>query len=308
MELFKNQDGTLTTVKASRVAKEKILQGLIEQNLQAALGVRFLATEYATGEKHAGRIDTLGIDENWTPVVIEYKRSVDANVVMQALYYLDWLVDHRAEFEKLVVSREGTEAVDRVDWSSPRVVCIAESYTKFDLHAVAQMGREIELVEYTYYPDGFLILDLVSGSTSQATTAAPKVGSLVTGTTEVKKEYTTELILGQLGRRRQWAEEILEYASELGSDVTVKPLKVYIAIRTAKNFACLSGTRDSLSMTFHLDPKDPSITSGCDNCRDLTNTGAWGTGNLQLLIKSDAEVSKAKELLELAYATRTGGA
>ncbi|MDZ4179102.1 MAG: DUF5655 domain-containing protein [Coriobacteriia bacterium] len=305
MDLFKIDNGRLVSVKAARVEKERLLQGLIEQNLQQAFRMRFLATEYSTGEKHAGRIDTLGIDENGTPVVIEYKRSVDANVVMQALYYLDWLVDHRAEFEKLVADKEGADAVEAVDWSAPRVVCVAESYTKFDLHAVAQMGREIELLEYTYYPDGYLILNLVSGAPQSLSKSVPTVKTL----SSEKKEYTTETLLGQLGAQRAWAEDILEFASsELGDDVTIRPLKVYIAIRTSKNFACLSGTRESLSVTYHLDPKDPSIMSGCGNCRDITNTGAWGTGNLQLFIKSEEDVAKAKELLELAYATRTGGA
>jgi predicted transport protein len=304
VDLFRIEDGRITSVKAARVDKEKVLQALIEANLWEAFRVRFLATEYSTGEKHAGRIDSLGIDENGTPVVIEYKRSVDANVVMQALYYLDWLVDHQAEFEKLVADREGAEAVTKVDWSSPRVVCIAESYTKFDQHGVAQMGRDIELIEYTYYPEGYLVLNLVSGAAGMG--SATPSGQKAVGAE--KKQYPPDAVLQKLGSVRPWADEILEYASELGSDVTVKPHQVYIAIRTSKNFACLTGGKDSLSMTFHLDPKDPAIIGDCPNCRDVTTIGKWGTGDLQLLIKSDADVSKAKELLQLAYATRTGGA
>lgn len=304
MELFKNDDGRLASIKASRVEKEKTLQSLLEANLQEAFRIRFLETEYSTGQTHAGRIDTLGIDENDTPVIIEYKRSVDANVVMQALYYLDWLVDHRAEFEKLVSDKLGADAVEKVDWSAPRVICIAETYTKFDRHAVLQMGREIELVEYTYYPDGYLALDLVAGaesggSDSRATKQKTPVAE--------KKEYTAEALLAGYGARRAWAEQILEYASELGADVSIKPLKVYIAIRTAKNFASMAGSRDSLSMVFHLDPEDPAVAK-YPNTRDVRNIGIWGTGSFQLNIKSEEDAANAKELLELAYATRTGGA
>jgi predicted transport protein len=304
VDLFTINDGKIASVKASRVDKERVLQALIEANLLEAFRIRFLASEYSTGEKHAGRIDTLGIDENGTPVVIEYKRSADANVVMQALYYLDWLVDHQAEFEKLVADKEGAEAIAKVDWSAPRVVCIAESYTKFDQHGVAQMGRDIELVEYTYYPDGYLVLNLVSGVVASSSALAPasKAGL------PQEKNQKTATILEKLGAVRPWADEILEYASELGSDVTVRPHQVYVAIRTSKNFACLTGGKDSLSMTFHLDPKDPAIIGDCKNCRDVTSIGKWGTGDLQLFIKSNTDVVKAKELLDLAYATRTGGA
>ena len=65
------------------------------------LGVRFLATEYATGKTHGGRIDSLGIDEDNSPVIVEYKRSTGENVINQGLFYLNWLMDHKAEFELL---------------------------------------------------------------------------------------------------------------------------------------------------------------------------------------------------------------
>lgn len=48
--------------------------------MEALLGVRFLACEYGTGPLHAGRIESLGLDENGSPVIVEYKRGVDAGV------------------------------------------------------------------------------------------------------------------------------------------------------------------------------------------------------------------------------------
>jgi RecB family endonuclease NucS len=71
---------------------ERPLQNLIEKNLEVLLGVRFLTTEYSTGKTHAGRIDTLGLDENNCPVILEYKRSTGENVISQGLFYLDWLM------------------------------------------------------------------------------------------------------------------------------------------------------------------------------------------------------------------------
>ena len=32
-----------------------------------------------------------GIDENCSPVIIEYKRALNENVINQGLFYLDWL-------------------------------------------------------------------------------------------------------------------------------------------------------------------------------------------------------------------------
>jgi RecB family endonuclease NucS len=98
IKLFTLAKGLATEISGSAVVLEKSLQSLIERNLDALLGVRFLASEYATGQKHGGRVDTLGLDENRCPVIIEYKRATNENVINQGLFYLDWLMDHKAEF------------------------------------------------------------------------------------------------------------------------------------------------------------------------------------------------------------------
>lgn len=60
-------------LSGSTVALEVELQRRVEAGLEAMLGIRFLASEYPTGPWHRGRIDTLGLDENGSLVVIEYK-------------------------------------------------------------------------------------------------------------------------------------------------------------------------------------------------------------------------------------------
>ena len=112
-------------LKGSSVELEKSLQNYIEQNLDVLLGITFLATEYGTGKTHGGRIDTLGLDENGFPAIIEYKRTLNENVINQGLYYLDWLLDHKGEYELLVLKRLGKEYAERIDWTSPRLLCIA---------------------------------------------------------------------------------------------------------------------------------------------------------------------------------------
>jgi len=67
-------------LQGASVAVERSLQVLIERYLDAFLGVHFLASEYSTGKTHGGRIDTLGLDENGCPVIIEYKRALNENV------------------------------------------------------------------------------------------------------------------------------------------------------------------------------------------------------------------------------------
>src|SRR6266487_4618857 len=148
IKLFRLKNQAASEIQGTAVSLEKSLQTLIERNLETLLGVRFLATEYITGKTHGGRIDTLGIDENGSPVIIEYKRSLNENVINQGLFYLDWLMDHKGEFELLVLKTLGKAVADSIDWSAPRLLCIASDFTKYDEYAVQQINRNIELIRY----------------------------------------------------------------------------------------------------------------------------------------------------------------
>ena len=53
-------------------AVERSLHALIERHLQPPLGVRLVASDHPTGRSHGGRVDTLGVDENGSPVIVEY--------------------------------------------------------------------------------------------------------------------------------------------------------------------------------------------------------------------------------------------
>lgn len=143
MKLFRISGTKAVEVQGSGLALEKSLQTLIELNLPAFLGVTFLASEFPTGPEHGGRLDTLGLDEKKCPVIIQYKRSTNMNVINQGLFYLDWLVTHRDDFEMLVLKTIGIEAAQVVEWSSPRLICIAGDFSKFDAHAIKQMNRNI---------------------------------------------------------------------------------------------------------------------------------------------------------------------
>ena len=139
IKLFKIAGG-VEELSASWVSLERELQTLIENNMNTFFGVNFLKTEYVTS--NGGRIDSLGIDENNCPVIFEYKRASNENVINQGLFYLDWLLDHKADFELLVMRTLGKEFSDKLDWSMPRLICIAGDFTKYDEYAVKQINRK----------------------------------------------------------------------------------------------------------------------------------------------------------------------
>jgi hypothetical protein len=161
VKLFRIENNQVQELPGDALQVEKSLQLLFEANLESLLGIRFLATEHSTGPVHGGRIDTLGLDEDDCPVIVEFKRAVNENVINQGLFYLDWLLDHRKEFQWLVMEKLGAEIANKVDWSAPRLICIAGDFTRYDQHAVKQIARNIELIRYRRFDTGLLMLELV---------------------------------------------------------------------------------------------------------------------------------------------------
>ncbi len=295
IKLFSLKGVSATELPGSEVALERSLQTLMEQNLDVLLGVRFLASEHSTGAKHGGRIDSLGIDEDGSPVIIEYKRSTNENVINQGLYYLDWLLDHRAEFQLLVMEQLGQAVADDIDWSAPRLLCIAGGFTKYDEHAVKQMGRNIELIRYKRFGDDLLLLELTSGASAQSVAAAPSSSS---------GAYKTiaETLAGLDGPLLDLYEELSAFLLALGDDVQQKTLKLYVAYKRIKNFACVEifVSKNTLKVYTKVDPDSVELREGFT--RDVRKIGHFGTGDLEITLSSREDLEAAKVLLQKSYA------
>lgn len=298
IRLFRLDQGKASAIEGSTSHLEKPLQTLLEQNLDPLLGIRFVASEYPTGKTHAGRIDTLGLDENHCPVILEYKRSSSENVINQGLFYLDWLMDHQAEFKLLVLEQFGKEAAAAIDWSAPRLICIAADFTKYDGHAVQQINRNIELIRYRRFGADLLLLELANAVTA----ANPLETPSAEGKT-VKPGSTDKTVAQWLADLPPTIAEIFgeleTYLRSLGDDVQRKDLKLYIAFKRLRNFATVVFQNKVLRVYLNLDPDQHPFVEGFT--RDVRSIGHWGTGDLELLIQSLADLEKAKPYLIAAY-------
>jgi predicted transport protein len=296
IKLFRIGAGTVRELSGSSVGLEKSLQSLIERHLEVFLGVRFLASEYSTGKTHGGRIDTLGIDENNSPVIIEYKRSLNENVINQGLFYLDWLLDHRAEFTLLAMKHAGAEVEVKIDWTSPRLICSAGDFTKYDEHAVAQINRTIELIRYRKYDDEYVVLELVNAVTKTPTDSSSS------GTPSKTKAKTVSDYLDQSPTDLKDLYQALEdFLVALGDDVTKKVTQVYIAFRRIKNFTCVEVHPQSKKLLLYLkvDPDSVSLEAGFT--RDVRNIGHFGTGDLEVTVTALEDLERAKPLVVSSY-------
>ena len=324
IKLFHIANGQAQELQGDASDLEKPLQTLIEANLDTLLGIRFLATEYSTGKTHAGRIDSLGLDENNCPVILEYKRSVGENVINQGLFYLDWLMDHQAEFKLLVMDRLGKPAADAIDWTAPRLVCIAADFTKYDGHAVQQINRNIELIRYRRFGDELLLLELANASSASSARGAVVAGSGKGAVSKTPKPAKPGAPLaaapaavavppsaGPAPVEPVWQvpahfaalmASLEDYVLSLGDDVQRKELKLYVAFKRLKNFASVVPQKHRLLLYLHLDPS--TLSPLPPNGMDVSQKGHWGTGDLELSLTSQAQLDAAKPLIVMAYEGR----
>lgn len=159
MPLFQIKNKLAQKIETEEFKDEKELQNLVEANLQEFFGLQMIASEYWTGGADGGYIDTLALDKNNSPVVIEYKWGENENVINQGLYYIDQIFEHKGDLE--IQFRKKLNKEIELNWKEPRLILIAKSYNRYDQHAIKRIGGNIELVRYTQYKNGVFGLDTI---------------------------------------------------------------------------------------------------------------------------------------------------
>lgn len=289
LRLF-NLKGDVTEVVPRLAEVEADVQYLVEAHMEAMLGVTFLASEYSTGPVHGGRVDSLGIDENGAPVVVEYKRSTDPGVTNQGLFYLAWLMDHRDAFRRLVRDGLGAQAAGRVRWSAPRLICVAGDFTRYDLHAVREHRNSIDLVRYRIFGDEHFGMETV------ASAGGTRVPARV-GRRRATARKGAERPDGAMGEMAAAVDEVL---LGLGEGVTKVENQTYTAYQRLQNFACVCPRKSRLLVYLKASPAEVELVPGFS--RDVTGLGHHGTGNLEVRLHTERDLERAQELFRMSYA------
>jgi predicted transport protein len=290
LRLFHTTTIGVTEVSPRLAEVEADVQSLVEAHMEPLLGVRFLASEYGTGPVHGGRIDSIGLDENGSPVIVEYKRGVNSGVINQGLFYLSWLMDHRAEFEHLVRHRLGGTAAAQVLWSGPRLICVAGDFTRYDVHAVLEHRRSIDLVRYRLFGNDLLGLETVASVSGRSTV-----------TRRVRRQGTGPGGGGHGMALVELAQAVDESLLGLGDGVNYVQRKMYRAYQRLRNFACVCPPqRTKLLVYLKVDPKQVDLVPGFT--RDVTGLGHHGTGDLEVQLRTLRDVERAQDLFRMSYA------
>lgn len=296
MPLFRiDSDQTAVQIKTRSLPYERALQRLIERNLDTLLGVRFIASEFFTGNRQRGRIDTLGIDQDGTPVIIEYKNTRNENVITQGLFYLDWLVDHQGDFTLAAQRALGNNV--EIDWQQPRLILIAQEFNEYDRYAVNRIGANIELWTYRFYEQDLLYLEQISAS------ALSVIGTEVQpqpNHDEAPAEYSVEKLLeGKPQEIIDLFKSLQERILSLSDEITEKPLRRYVSYKHGKNFAEVWIQNSRLKLWLDIDPNELNDPHGL--ARDVRNVGHWGTGDVEINLESPEFLDAVMDLIEQSY-------
>lgn len=206
------------------------------------------------------------------------------------------------------MERFGKDAAEAIEWGGTRLLCIAADFTRYDEHAVAQIDRNIELIRYKLFGDDLLLFELVNGASAAG---AQTVGEAAPGSFRPPKGPAASTLA-----MKTHADQVASASPELlaifeqargfilaqGDDIIEKPLKLYVAFRRLKNFVCMSliSKQDPhVFLTLKLDPATVALEKGF--CRDVTSIGHWGTGDVEVVLRTPADFDKAKPLIERAY-------
>lgn len=304
MPLYQIKQQKVNQIKPSSFKNERELQKLFEANLEALLGVRFVASEFTTGDRQRGRIDSLGIDQDGTPVIVEYKKTGKENVINQGLFYLDWLVDHKGDFTLVAQEKLGSNI--EIDWSSPRLILVAESFSEYDKYAVNRIGANIQLWTYRRYGDDFLFLESIYATISQKISKKDKAVEVeeISDDTDETEEiiYTLDDHLkGKSEDVKILFDSLKEriFALNVDGDILEKPNKIYISYKHGKNFCEVRP--QSKEIKIWLDISFTELDDPKKLSRDVSQVGHYGTGEVETKLGNLSELDDVMNLIEQSY-------
>jgi len=254
--------------------KERDIHKIFEDNLETFLGVRFVASEYTLSDRR--RIDSIGLDMQNRPVIIEYKKKRGESIIKQALRYRRLLdeKDNRYKFEQR--TRKKLSVTDAIDWRNPRVICVAAEFDAEDKE-LARDAKNLELIRYSLIEkDAAVHLEWLAGE-------PPPVS----------------------------ATALLAFFRSLGDDVTDEATVNYHKVmhQPPNAFATFvlanSKKKIAIGVRFDLSPREEieGFTEKIPKSKTPAgkNLGGGRKVNYRITILSDEDLERAKPLLRRAY-------
>lgn len=294
-------------IKSDSFDCEKDIQKFVENNMEEIFNIRFVQSEVSFDdiECDKGRIDSIGIDENNRPVIIEYKLNERNNIIGQALFYLKWLKSHKESFNMMVLKKYGEEIIEKIEWK-PRIICIASKFDKYSIIAIKEFNVDITLVRYYLYGNNSIVafeyLNNFNESNKLISAALNSNNLKEHENNNFDEEYHSEFT-SKYRKLNESMKDLIDYISleieNISSEISSSILKYYKAFIKTKNFVCMVLYMDKINLFLPLDyTEDMKIFPYIE---DYRNKGHLGTGDLRITIKSKKEFEDIFKYIYKSY-------
>lgn len=211
---------------------------------------------------------------------------------------------NKSAFELLVINKFGKIVADKIDWSMPRVICIANNFNQYDIdavHAVREMRCCFSLIRYKKFND-LLLFEHINPNQKQMNKTTMQTQQVNSRLVVINKENNyvfMERYKKSLDDIKFIFDTLKDYVVSLSDDVVEVPLKHYTVFRrNINNFASITLRQKKILMHYKLNPANYQLTN---KLRDVTDRGHLGYGYLQLIVQNKEDIAFAKELLAKAY-------
>ena len=161
IRVFHENNGKPTGLNDKPFGDEKELQSFFEDNLLELTGIEVIKSEHDFGTWRRKFSDTLGLDENGCPVVIEYKLDAAAGALKQGLEYLCRVLHHEDAVRNLAHDKFGHSNTREINVNGAWLLCVAGSFTFRDIVAAEYCRRRVELLQYRRFAEGLVVLNQV---------------------------------------------------------------------------------------------------------------------------------------------------
>ena len=177
-------------------------------------------------------------------------------MIDQGVAYLNLMLIHKTEFLYAYYKKTAKmlEKED-IDWTQSRIIFITPEFTKYQHYAIGFKDLGIQLWEAHKYSNGLLVFNEVKSLfTKEPLTTIAKRNPAAKKIAEEIKVYNEEDLLEIAEEKvKELYQELKAAVTNLGSDVEVRPTKMYIAFRRKKGFAGVVVLRSKLKVYLSID-------------------------------------------------------
>lgn len=318
-QVFKiNENKILSQAEHKKDFVEKEVQKFYETNLPQLIDAEFIATEYKI---EGGRLDTFAVDSDNRPCIIEYKRNTSDSVLLQALFYKNFIASNWQKAYVTVLEIKGKEFADNINWQDIRVILIAESFDKWTVASTTFLDG-VELYEFAFHGNDTFTQTFINESkmvpkkqikfndlraTDETNEDIPLVGDAdYSKALKVRTigGHVVETNLSRLNKSNAFVkrtfDELVRMINENYENSEFVQNKDYWVYKMEKKFLEVIFHKNELLLQFNLSVErfDELNEIGIE---DLSKSNHWGSLKYLFRVANDNDFEKAKKLLDISY-------